>query len=211
MDDLLSFFTPEKENKIKNGVIRTYFLNDKLESEVTYNNDIKHGPYTYYNLNHKDAHILREKGTYNNGRYMGIIETYFLNGKLASEIVYNNGILHGPYTYYQLDKNNDNILFEKGTFYNGYYIGKIQRYDEDGRILWEYFKDGKGNYQGDHIIYNYNPNIRYLGKERYDGSYDIPSRSGDAKYIGRHEVYINNVGQKTGHIAQNLFPEPRHI
>lgn len=198
MDDLISFFTPTPEKK--NGVIKTYFPNGTLDSEITYCNDIQHGPYTYYYFDK-----IRETGTFNNGLRTGKMTCYFFNGEISSEIMFNNGILHGPYTYYHINKKGEHIVFEKGAFNNGYYIGKIQRYDEDGRILWEYFKDGKGNYHGDHIIYNYDPNVRYPGKDRYEGS----SRSGDAKYIGRHEVYINNVGQRSGHIAQNMFPEPR--
>jgi hypothetical protein len=71
-----------------------------------------------------DAVHVRERGTLRNGRWDGVREAYYSDGKLELRETYANGVLHGPFeSYFRSGRPSD-----KGTYRNGLLEGDYEAY-----------------------------------------------------------------------------------
>lgn len=125
-------------DNIKHGPCKTYHesINERLESECNYNNDIIDGDQKYYNLNGELIGIQ----TYVNGLLNGYYKRTCRDG-LRIEGNYLSNKLHGPYTEYLND-----ILILDCNYINGNKDGFERKFNNKGEILHEYiFKNGRRN------------------------------------------------------------------
>ena len=148
-------------------------------------------PQSVINIYRNYPESIREKDNYG----IPINNEYFINGLrngqhifncpvqniLSSKQGYKEGFYHGEHTYYYPSGS----LYSTCTYLNGFINGMYMEYYENGKPFCIYNKDGRGNYNGEYVIYDINGNIKW------------------------QETYINNLGQRTGHIATNTFIEPR--
>jgi antitoxin component YwqK of YwqJK toxin-antitoxin module len=71
-----------------------------------------------------DSLRIRERGTLRNGRWDGVRETFYMEGKMESRETWQNGVLHGPFeSYFRLGNPSD-----KGTYRDGRLDGPYESY-----------------------------------------------------------------------------------
>lgn len=81
----------------KDGVVRAYYPNGKLQSSVTYRNGRMLGPYDTY---HESGQLM-ESGTYVYNKWVGKYYMYDEEGSLLRSFTYNaQGKRHGLQRYY---------------------------------------------------------------------------------------------------------------
>ena len=67
---------------------------------------------------------VRERGTLQNGRWNGVRETFYLDGKLEAKETYRAGVPHGPFeSYFRTGRPSD-----KGTYVDGELEGPYEAY-----------------------------------------------------------------------------------
>jgi len=75
----------------QNGTIKTYYSSGKVESRISFVNEILEGTtYWYY----ENGNLKAEKN-YSNGKLNGIMKTYYENGLVKDETHIDNGIMNG--------------------------------------------------------------------------------------------------------------------
>ena len=80
----------------QNGVLRSYYSKKKLQSEISYVNDVLDGTSTWYYENGN----IKERKTYTNGKLNGWVRSYYEIGLLKEEYFLSNGVLDGIASYY---------------------------------------------------------------------------------------------------------------
>ena len=93
------------------GLIATKYPNGKIESEISYSNNIREGEAKFYYENGN----LKEERLYINGRVEGLVKKYHENGKLKELINIENGKREGPTSVF--NENGEyvsDIYFENG-------------------------------------------------------------------------------------------------
>jgi membrane associated rhomboid family serine protease/antitoxin component YwqK of YwqJK toxin-antitoxin module len=69
------------------GAVRDYYRDGTVQMKGTYKDNMKHGIFLYYS----DHGTYSSAGRYDKEQSIGKWETYFWNGKLKSEVYYNDG------------------------------------------------------------------------------------------------------------------------
>lgn len=77
--------------------------------------------------------VVQRRSRLRNGAYDGPFEAFFVNQKLSSKEVYDDGVLNGPYEWYF----ESGALFEEGTYKNGLLEGPYRAYWENGDLYEE--------------------------------------------------------------------------
>lgn len=101
------------------GLVKSYYDNGKLKSEINYLNKIREGSAQFYYQNGN----LKEELTFTNGAIDGVVKEYYENGKLKELYVIENGRREGPTTFYGEDGN-----YLKSA---NYVAGILQHNEED--------------------------------------------------------------------------------
>ena len=93
------------------GLIKSYYPDGKVQSEINYSNNIRNGDAKFYFENGN----LEKTLTYVNGRVDGLVKEYYENGKLKLSYTIVNGKKDGPVSFFKEDGSfiND-ITYEKG-------------------------------------------------------------------------------------------------
>ena len=105
----------------QNGVVKSYYPDRTIKSELSYVNDILDGPALSYHENGK----LKEEKNYSRGILNGWIRSYYSSGILKEEYFVKNGILDGDKKQYS----------ERGQLLN------IISYDNGLAINRQYFEN----------------------------------------------------------------------
>lgn len=93
------------------GLVKTYFPDNTVESEIFFSDNIREGVAKFYYENGN----LKEERPYLNGRVHGVVKFYHENGQLKELFTIYNGKRDGPALYY--DENGyfvSEIMFEEG-------------------------------------------------------------------------------------------------
>lgn len=114
------------------GIIRSYYQNKNLKSEISYINDILDGKSIFY---YENGNIKLEQN-YSRGILNGWVKEYFENGNIKSEFYVDNGIKDGDEKIY----NSNGQLISILTYQKGVLI-KEQKFDD--KLLVE--KENKKN------------------------------------------------------------------
>jgi len=124
----------------QNGIVRTYFDDGCIESEVAYVNDILDGISVFYFPNGN----IREEISFSFGKKKGICKKYYQNGLLKEERNFNDGLLDGlAKMYYE-----NGALKEILNYDNGKLIKKnIVPYDSSYAPPIEAFLAGNRQYK----------------------------------------------------------------
>ncbi len=141
------------ENGRKQGLWRYYTRDGILLLELTFQNDVKHGPCTrhssatgivteesnYFNgkrdgdyKRYSSTGILISEGTYTNNRKTGTWTNYYpVNGEKKCEGAYIDGKREGKWVYYS----SKGKLRFMGDYVNGLREGEWTSYNDDGTVL----------------------------------------------------------------------------
>jgi len=116
-----------KDGKLE-GTFRSYFVNGKIESEVTYREGKLNGPYrTFY----PDGRLRAER-FYNEGKINGIFRAFDEDGSIFFEISYYDGKQNGPdKTFYR-----SGVLQYLDIYKDGKRLHR-KTYDEQGNLRFE--------------------------------------------------------------------------
>ncbi len=93
---IIIFFVSASENLSQNGVLRSYYSKKKLQSEISYVNDVLDGTSTWYYENGN----LKEQKVYTNGKLNGWVKSYYESGLVKEEYYLSEGVLDGIASYY---------------------------------------------------------------------------------------------------------------
>lgn len=85
----------------QDGIIKNYFPDGKVESEINFNNNIREGEAKFYHSNGN----LKEERFYVNGRVEGLVRVYNENGMIKELINLENGKREGPSTLFDDEGN----------------------------------------------------------------------------------------------------------
>lgn len=185
---------------IPHGEFKIYFLNGKVNTEVTYENGLKVGPYKTYYKNGKKSSI----SNYENGKLNGQTIIYYSNGKVEQEVNYENdkaqGIVRDYYengkikaeTNYINDKINGTStgFYEEGNFK---YIKNYKNDKLNGSTIY-YFKNGQIELEIGYV------NDEFHGpKKEYNinGFLILEENYNHDKLDGMKKVYDNETGKIT--------------
>ena len=117
--------------------VNYYTKKGKLLSEGKMIGKNRVGEWIYY---HSKSNGIMTKENYVNGKLDGLKNTYFLNNKLAEELMYVNGIKEGINNYYSPT----GVLLKKLLYKNDELHGPATYYDGSGNVTLEgNYKDGK--------------------------------------------------------------------
>ena len=134
---------------VKNGLIKSYYENGKIQSEDNWKDDKLHGVRKWY---YSDGNLYQEDN-YKDGKLHGVRKSYYSDGNLDLEENYKDGKLHGVRKSYYSDGN----LSTEYNWENGKLHGECKDYYEQGnlKMIYNYkddklhgvhkFYDGKGN------------------------------------------------------------------
>lgn len=86
------------------GLVKSFYKDGKIESEINYSNNIRNGEAKLYFENGKPKQAL----TYVNGKVDGLVKEYYENGNLKLTYTITNGKKEGSVSFYK----------EDGTFLN---------------------------------------------------------------------------------------------
>ncbi len=130
----------------------------KIKSIGNYNNGILNGKYVEYmkDINENNIKIICN---YENGILDGIYSTY-MNDKILYEEIYENGIKNGAKTYYYINKNDENDIYNGRIqsiemYKNGQLNGPTTTYDLESRNKISEINYVNGKKDGLSIIYEY--------------------------------------------------------
>ncbi len=110
---LLSILILSQSNFAQEGLIKSYYPNDTLKSEINYSNNIREGSAKFYYPNGK----IKQELNYSNGRVDGVVKNYYDNGNLKEMYSIEDGKRNGVLTMF--DKNGNylkDITYEEGKF-----------------------------------------------------------------------------------------------
>jgi TonB family protein len=95
----------------QDGLIKTYFPNGKVESEINYINKIREGAAKIY----YDNGNLRQEYSYINGKVEGLVKEYYESGKLKLTYIIEDGKKDGQESLFKEDGTYlSDILYERG-------------------------------------------------------------------------------------------------
>jgi TonB family protein len=83
----------------QDGLVKTYFPNGKIQSEITYINKIREGGAKFYFENGN----IRQEYSYVNGKVEGLVKEYYENGKLKLTYNIENGKKEGRVSFFKED------------------------------------------------------------------------------------------------------------
>lgn len=135
------------DEKGKQGEWKFYTDDKILLYDITYKNDIKHGPCSkYYSSNG----IIREESNYYYGKKDGDYKGYYINGEIHAEGTYKDGKRSGAWIIYYKSSGEKKI---EGTYINGKKDGVWIYYDVKGvkSVQGKYLMDVK---EGDWETYD---------------------------------------------------------
>ena len=81
------------------GLVKTYFPNGKIQSEITYVNKIREGAAKFY----YDNGNIRQEFSYVNGKVDGLVKEYYESGKLKQTYNIVEGKKEGPVSLFKED------------------------------------------------------------------------------------------------------------
>lgn len=119
-------------NYAQNGIVKSYYPNGTVESELTYINDILDGNAVWY---YPNGNIKKEMN-YNKGIMSSWVREFYESGLLMVEYFVQNGIIDGIYkSYYKNGELKDLITYsggkelQKKSFeYDPYYTAPLEAY-----------------------------------------------------------------------------------
>lgn len=78
------------------GLVKSYYDNGKLKSEINFSNNVREGDAKFYYENGN----IKEERNYNNGKVEGLVKKYSREGKLEEVFNIENGRRQGPTSLY---------------------------------------------------------------------------------------------------------------
>ena len=122
------------------GTIIKKQIYDSDGGEIEFIKNYKDGKYHGLYERYYDNGKLFEKSTYKDGKWDGLKEVYWSSGQLNTKSNFKNGKQEGPYEkYYYSGK-----LFVKTNYKDGKQEGPYEKYYEDGKLEEKStYKDGR--------------------------------------------------------------------
>ncbi len=108
----------------ENQTFQFKVMENSTDNEVTY-----HHPKFYYWF--KSQHVVRTQGASSGQLLHGIFESFYDNNQLSSKGLFNKGLKHGVWTYWNLH----GIIIRKETWDYGIQRGDETVYDAQGKWL----------------------------------------------------------------------------
>ena len=161
------FYFPDKTIEVsgsydskgrQDGEWQWYYANGQLMRSETFENGVPEGELTEYNEEgeivaqgnfvegSEEGHwifrhnLIREEGDYFDGMRTGLWKTWFDDGKVASEIEYDQDLMNGRYTIYY----ENHVIKCTGRYTSGERDGMWYEYLDNGElILTTQYKNGK--------------------------------------------------------------------
>ncbi|MBN2611259.1 MAG: toxin-antitoxin system YwqK family antitoxin [Bacteroidales bacterium] len=118
-----------KKEQHDTRIVKQYFDNGRLKSEISVKGKNRHGITKNYS---KYGQLLSEVN-YANNRKNGLTVNYYASGKIHSQIFFSDGIKHGESTWFY----ENGKIFRINPFKDGKLSGIQKFYFEDGKVMAE--------------------------------------------------------------------------
>ena len=82
------------------GVLKEYFKNGKIHSEIPYINNQKQGVAKVYN----EKGQLTKEVSFQNNKFHGVAKSYSQTGEILTELIFNEGIIENGFSYKNQEK-----------------------------------------------------------------------------------------------------------
>jgi TonB family protein len=117
----------------QNGTVKTYYSSGKVESRVSFVDEILEGTSFWY---YENGNIKTERN-YSNGKLNGLIRNFYEDGLIKDETHIANGILHGVFrSYYENGGLHEIKTYQEGQLinvntleYDSFYIASLAEYN----------------------------------------------------------------------------------
>jgi len=178
-----------REDGLKNGAWKDFFITGELKDEGTYKDDMKVGKWTYYFANGK----IEQTGKYDDkGKLTGKWVWYYPSGNILREESYLNGLADGMTSEFA----EDGTIIAGGEYIEGEEEGdwtyNNEGYREEGSYafglrqgVWKYYyPDGTLQFEGEFIDDNPNGKHKYYwdnGNLKEEDEYLMGTKVGDWK------------------------------
>ena len=178
-----------REDGLKNGPWKDYFITGELKAEGTYKDDMKVGKWTYYFANGK----TEQTGKYDDkGKLTGKWIWYYPSGEVLREENYLNGLADGMMTEFT----EDGAVIAEGEFIEGQeegqWVYETDGFREEGNYafglrqgVWKrFYPGGTLQFEGDFIEENPNGIHKYFwdnGNLKEEQEYLMGTKIGDWK------------------------------
>lgn len=116
------------ENGIRDGLVKKFYEDGTIKSEITYTNSKKNGIKKKYTINGK----IREEISYKDDKIHGI-RTYYFDQLIIKIVNYDNNKIHGKSILYF--PNTDYIVNIEANYKEGKLHGQYIEYDKSGEIV----------------------------------------------------------------------------
>lgn len=165
------------------GLIKSYYSNGKLKSEINYIDNIREGIAKFYYSNGN----LEEELNFIDGAIDGVVKEYYENGKLKELYTIENGRREGPDSFYSEDGN-----YFKST---NYVAGILQRNEVDTTI--QGITKNNGNALSKKITSVADSTRSTISKNEFDNS----------EYLKSAEVMPEPVGGMKAILDKVVYPQ----
>lgn len=169
------------------GDWKVYYPSGKIRKEISFKNDLLHGPHTFYHENG----TVKQKGVFNEGKVEGEYIIYYENGNIKEEGSHANGSHNGPIKFYH----SNGQLQTEGAMKDGELHGEVKDYFENGNISTT-FTYVNGKRDGRALFYHEN----HEGVIRTDREYDNGELTGYFKTF-----YESGKPHVVGYTTNNLL------
>ncbi|MFZ0452178.1 MAG: TonB family protein [Ignavibacteriaceae bacterium] len=105
------------------GLVKSYYDNGKLKSEINFSNNVREGDAKFYYENGN----IEEERNYNNGKVEGLVKRYNKDGKLEEVFNIENGRRQGPASLFD----SAGVYLSDVNFENGVKVTDIPEEDEE--------------------------------------------------------------------------------
>lgn len=171
----------------KQGLWRYYTREGVLFMEISYQNDIKHGPCIRH---HTASGVITEESNYFNGRRDGEYRRFSANGTITTEGNYAMGKKTGKWiTYYMVnaEKKTD------GYYKNGKRDGEWKYYNSKGKLkIVGPYKEGVRD--GEWVFYN--PDGSVMEQQKYVGGVSPEESQKDKDANKKNNGFFGNKYKK---------------
>lgn len=206
---------------MREGFEKKWHANGKLASEGTFKNNLLDGPFrSYYPDGSPEKEFEFEKGLprnvhkefypasmggglsriyrFSDGKFEGIQEAFFEDGKLAAKLTYEKGLLNGP----KMKWAPDGTVIEEGIYVNGKIEGLYKLMNQEGELIVSNYKNGLKN--GAHQIF-YPLNEDGARVKRLEANFK------DDKLEGEVSEYLESGSKVASMLYENGLLEGRSV
>jgi TonB family protein len=177
------------------GLIKSYYDNGKLKSEINFSNNVREGDAKFYYENGN----IKEERNYNNGKVEGLVKKYNKDGKLEEVFNIENGRRQGPTSLYD----SAGVYLSDVNFENGVKVIDTSEENEEFALSSKHEDNNTSKNKTTGISIRKNSSSSYLPPSETE---EDDKTSDDPAYYLTAEVMPEPIGGLEGLLKRLFYP-----